>query len=307
METSVWTWGTGAAFGRELGIAPNRARRHHVATSIIGRENETTTFHFLIDAGSPCVEAMVDAGVPPPDVLFVTHPHFDHFSDLDKLANNRLRSLSMLGRPPAPLPVICTRECLEHPDTGLKSRLGYLGGTIQWWPVRSYDVWYSARRTDAFLLPTRTLPSHNVTFEMSFMALPVYHGFAPGACMLIFRLHDGSKKIVISGDFESIGETVIEHPELKGADMVLLDTNTIKAIGTNHTNWEQNRYLIARWAAGRGKTRVLLNHIGGYEDYSQGYFDHIPTEEDWKREMAKFEPPAGTTVDLAEDGKSYIV
>ena len=307
MEISVWTWGTGAAFGRELGVIPNRARRHHVATSIIGKEGNETKFHFLVDAGAPCVEAMVDAGVPAPDVVFITHPHFDHFSDLDKLANNRLRSLSMVGKPPAPLPVVCTRECLDHPDAGLKSKLDYLGGTIQWWPVRSYDVWYSARRTDAFLLPTRTLSRDDFTFEMSFLALPVYHGFAPGACLFIFRLHDRSRKIVISGDFESIEETVIEHPELKGADMVLLDTNTIKATYTNHTNWEQNKHLITRWSVRDSETRVLLNHIGGYEDYSQGYFDHIPTEEDWKREIATFKPPGGMTVDLAEDGKSYIL
>ena len=36
---SIYTWGTGCAFGRELGLPPNRARRHHVASSIVGFED----------------------------------------------------------------------------------------------------------------------------------------------------------------------------------------------------------------------------------------------------------------------------
>ena len=135
----------------------------------------------------------------------------------------------------------------------------------------------------------------------------MYHGFAPGACLFIFSLQAQSKKIVLSGDFESIGETTVEHPDLRGPDLLLLDANTIKAIGVNHTNWEQNKHLIKRWATSSSRTQVVLHHLGGYEDYTQGYYDHIPTDEDWEREIKAFKPPKGTTVTLARDGMRFVV
>ena len=307
MDLTVWTWGTGAAFGRELGVPPTRARRHQVATSIIGKGNEETGFHFLVDAGAPCVETMVDSGVSIPDVLFITHPHADHYSDLDKLANNRLRGLSLLGKPLAPLPVICTRECLDHPEIGLKQKFEYLGGTVKWVPIRSYDVWYSIRRSDYFPLPTRALSGDEPVFPLSFKALPVYHAFAPGACLFIFSLRDESRRIVISGDFESIQETTMKNIDLIDADMYLLDTNTLKATGANHSNWEQNKYLISQWITGRSRTHILLHHLGGFEDYIHGYYDHIPREDDWTQEIEKYISPEGTNIELAEDGKRYVL
>jgi ribonuclease BN (tRNA processing enzyme) len=299
MEITVWTWGTGSAFGRELGIPTTRERRHHASTSIIGQENGETKFHIMVDA--------IDNGVSIPDVLFVTHSHADHISDLDKLVSSRPRGLSLLGKPWGPFPIICTRECMDDPQIGLKSKFSYLGNTVQWWPIRMYDVWYSIRATDAFLLPTQTLSRRDFVLPVKLKALPVYHGFAPGACLFIFALHDESKKIVISGDFESINETTVAHPDLRGPNLILLDANTIKAIGTNHTNWEQNKYLIKRWATGSNKTQVVLHHLGGFEDYMQGYYDHIPTNQDWKREIKAFKPPKGTTVSLARDGMQISV
>ena len=59
MKINTWTGGTGGAFGRELGPLSNRARRKHIATSIIGFEDEIKV-HFLIDAGAPCVETMIE-------------------------------------------------------------------------------------------------------------------------------------------------------------------------------------------------------------------------------------------------------
>jgi len=305
MEIHVWTWGTGAAFGRELGVPPSRTRRHQCSTSIIGQEGADTKFHFLVDAGSPCVEGMVDREVAIPDVLFITHPHSDHCSDLDKLANNRLRSLSFLQEPLAPLTVIGSQECLEHPEMGLKSKFDYLGAIVKWVPIRSYDVWYHIRKDDSFILPSRTLSDYTFVFPLAFKALPVYHAFAPGACLFIFTVWDQLKKIVISGDFESIEDSISENPDLKDADLYLIDSNTIKATGANHSNWMQNKYLIHRWITGQKKARVLLHHIGGFEDYSHGYYDHLPNDEDWMDEIKTFDPPKGTNVELAQDNSCY--
>jgi len=85
----------------------------------------------------------------------------------------------------------------------------------------------------------------------------------------------------------------------------VLDTTTIKAVGTNHSNWEQNKHLIERWATGRSKVSVLLNHVSSFEDHRQGYYDHIPTDDDWNEEIGKFAAPRGTTIALARDGEQY--
>ena len=306
MNVSVWTWGTGAAFGRELGIRPTRPRRHHVATSLIGSEGEDTRFHFLIDAGAPCVETMIDKEISSlPDVLFITHPHSDHLTDFDKLANSRIRGLQMKGLPFSPLPVVCTQECLDDPVFGLRSKFAYLGNILRWLPIPTHDVWYSIRTPDPIILPTRPLARQDIVLPVSFKSLPVYHAFAPGACLFIFSIQEPPRKVVLSGDFESIEDRIVDNPDLKDPDLLLLDTTTIKAVGTNHSNWEQGKHLIRRWASGSSRVRVLLNHISSFEDYRQGYYDHVPTDADWKDEIAKFAAPRGTRIALASDGKQY--
>ena len=306
MKISIYTWGTGSAFGRELGLAPTRARRNHPATSIVGVEKEEIKLHILIDAGAPCVETMIDNYITrAPDVLFITHPHTDHVSDFDKLVNSRVRGLLMLGKHLTPLPVVCTEECVDAPIFGLRARFAYLGDLVKWLTIPAYDMWYSISVSDGELLPTHSLTRQDIAFHLDFKALPVYHAFAPGACLFILSLREESKKIVASGDFESIEERIIENPDLKDPDVILLETNTLKATGTNHSNWEQNKKLIVRWVTGRSKTKVLLNHLGGFEDYMQGYYDHFPTDNEWNQEIKSFTPPWNTSIELAGDEGRY--
>jgi mRNA degradation ribonuclease J1/J2 len=308
MKVSVYTWGTGGAFGRIVGLSSSYVRRHQASASIIGADEGETRFHFLIDAGSPCVETMIDNDVPaPPDVVFITHSHTDHVSDFDKLANIRIRNLMMLEKPFASLPVICTRPCLDDPNLGLKSKFGYLGELVRWVVVPAWDVWYSIRTTDGALLPSLALSRHDFVFPMEFKALPVHHALAPGACLFIFRLRHPAKRIVVSGDFESIEDRIIETPDLKDPDLLLLDCNALKAVGINHGNWEQNKELIRRWVTGRSRVHVLLTHIAGFEDCQQGYYDHMPTEADWEEGIKSFAAPANTMIELAKDGKRYPV
>lgn len=95
MKSALYTWGTGAAWGRDLGCLPtDKKARNHTSLSILAGEGESQT-HFLIDVGVPCVESMIDAvqdgnvPIPPPDAVFITHPHFDHNADLTKLCFSR--------------------------------------------------------------------------------------------------------------------------------------------------------------------------------------------------------------------------
>jgi len=309
VKVNIWTWGTGGAFGKEVGLShPGRSTRHHTSTSIIGRLVNDLIFHFLIDTGAPCVETMIEKHIKRiPDVLFITHPHPDHVSDFDKLVNSRKRSFMLLKKDFVPLPIICTNECLEDPINGLKAKFDYLKDLVKWTIIPAYDQWYSFRIPDGKLIPSNMIQQQAI-FPIDFKSLPVYHAsHAPGSCLYIFRIKELSKKIVISGDFESIEDSIIDNPDLKDPALLLLDTNTIKAGGANHTNWEQNKKLISCWITGNSKALVLLNHISGFEDYEQGYYDHIPTDEDWENEICNFTSPKNTTIKIAEDGKSYPV
>ncbi len=329
MKIEVWTWGTGGPFGREMGVEPNRGRRGHTATSIIVSEEgggRGAGAHFLIDAGAPCVEAMIERGVSAPDLLLLTHPHFDHVSDLDRLANSRMRGLMVksgvrdfeeAGRLFSPLPVVGTKECLNHPKDGVCARFGYLEGLVRWTPISAYDVWYSARRLEGAIVSGSPPAGSEDLYPLEFMSLPVRHSkHAPGSCLFVFRfgsedLGDGpggrekARNVVISGDFRSMEEVVAENPRLRDPACIVLDSNTIKASGNYHPSLEENRALIDRWCSGDEDVLVLLNHISGFGDYLGGYYDHVPDDEDWRAAAKEFSTKPRVKVVVSEDGGCY--
>jgi len=288
VKMEVWTWGTGGPFGRELGVAPKRRRRGHTATSIIlsdedgGRE---AAAHFMIDAGAPSVETMVEKGVSAPGVLFLTHPHFDHISDLDRLANSRMRGhlvKSGVGdfeeakRLFSPLPVIGTEECLNHPQDGVVARFGYLEGLVRWMPILGYDLWHSVRRSDGTIVAGTVAVEAEDTFPLEFKALPVRHSkHAPGSCLFIFRFRseegpgerETARNVVTSGDFKSMEEQVMKNPDLRDPACIVLDSNTIRAKGSYHASLEEDSALIDRWCSGDEEVLVLLNHLSGFGDF----------------------------------------
>lgn len=357
MKIEVWTWGTGGPFGRELGVGPNRRRRGHTATSIVipdGAAGGAAGAHILVDVGAPSVERMIEAGVSPPDLVFLTHSHFDHLSDLDRLANSRMRGLMVRAGVKdferalklfGPLPVIGTEDCLHHPEDGVRARFGYLGGLVSWRPLSGYDVWQRVRRPDGALSPEGSqrdglslagaprrsggaiegaspersgLPHTGGFFPFEVKALPVHHSkHAPGSCLFLFRLSlgyvgspggDGPRfrNFVVSGDYKSMEEWVIESPDLRDPACLVLDTNTIKASGDYHASLEENRSLIDRWTSGEEEVLVLLNHLSGFGDFRKGFYDHVPDDEDW-RAAAGFATKPKVTVKIAEDGECHRI
>jgi len=334
VKIDIWTWGTGGPFGRELGVGPKRRRRGHTATSIIiseEGEDRGEKAHFLIDAGAPCVETMIEKGVSAPNVLFLTHPHFDHVSDLDRLANSRMRGLVVqrgvrdFERAESlfqPLTVIGTEDCLNHPQDGMRARFGYLEGLIRWTPISDYDLWHSVQRLDGMLLPSEDGVAEDV-FPLEFKALPVSHSkHAPGSCLFIFRFRSDEvidrpgeqgmealrfRNVVVSGDFKSMEDWVAGNSDLRDPACIVLDSNTIKASGKYHASFEENKALIDRWCSGGEEVLVLLNHLSGFGDYREGFYDHVPDDEDWEKAVDEFLPPSKVTIRIAEDGGCYRV
>jgi hypothetical protein len=154
---------------------------------------------------------------------------------------------------------------------------------------------------------------------MDVKALPVSHPpHAPGASLFIFRSYEEAllpaqqKRIVISGDFESIADSVLDNRDLHNPSFILLETNTLHATGTNHTNWEQNKGLLRRWITSPAEVIVALHHLSGFEDQEQGYYPQIPTEEDWQaaidtfsQEFHRVNPGSKISITLAKDGDRY--
>jgi len=307
MHVDIYTWGTGGAFGRELGIVPDgRKRRDHSAVSIIGTDNGQNAFHFMVDAGAPCVEKMVDHRIAAcPELLFITHTHNDHISDFDKLANSRKRGLHISQGLFSPLYVISSPLCADDPVFGLRTKFGYLGDSVRFLTVPCFDVWYCVHLQEGRVAPSN-LSEDNAAYPVEFKVLPVYHAsHAPGACLYIFRLKENRKRIIISGDFETLEEEVLENADLKDPDILLIETNTIKASGTGHTNWQQNMELLEKWLSADSKSRVLITHMSGFEDWSRQYYTHIPTDGDWLEAIRQFQAPRGASIELAEDEMCY--
>jgi glyoxylase-like metal-dependent hydrolase (beta-lactamase superfamily II) len=322
VKIDIWTWGTGGPFGRELGVEPKRRRRGHTATSIIvSEEGEDCRkgAHILIDAGAPCVETMIEKGVSAPDLLFLTHPHFDHVSDLDRLANSRMRGLMVqkgirdfeeAKRIFGPLKVFGTEDCLHHPKDGAVAKFGYLECLVCWTPISGYDLWHPVNLEGSIQAGGHQVGAEGL-FPLEFKALPVRHSkHAPGSCLFIFRFgSEGNtgfrfRNVVISGDFKSMEDWAAESSDLRDPACIVLDSNTIRASGNYHPSLEENENRIDRWCSGDEEVLVLLNHLSGFGDYLEGFYDHVPDDEDWNAAVELIQRPK-VTVRIAEDGGCY--
>jgi ribonuclease BN (tRNA processing enzyme) len=304
MKTLIWTWGTGGAFGRELGgqASFDRKRRDHSAISVIGSQNDEIDFHLMVDAGAPCVEKMIDQKITnPPDILFITHTHNDHVSDFDKLVNSRKRGLAQKSIYNSPLSVVCSSDCANHKTLGLKTKFEYLLPSVEIFTIKP-DVWYSIQpKMGKPVKADITLPTAPVECKM----LPVNHAaHAPGACLYIFKFKRNQKKLVVTGDFDTLDASIIHHKDLMNPDAIIIDTNTLIAENTGHSNWEKNKKLLNGWLSfASNHIHVLLTHLSGYEDHP--FYKRIPTDQDWQNAIEKFTTPQNMTIEIAEDGKSY--
>ncbi len=236
------------AFGIEFGLESPRAeearaadpyRQANVSYSLVQRQEGEVVRHTLIDVGMGVVPSLLEFehshGVHVVHEVLLTHPHFDHFAQLDWLSMCLLRS----GRPdqPRPLPIYASQECW---DNG---------------PNRVHR--YLAERSD-FRPRQPGVPL--LLGELSVTPFAVDHGpKAPGA--MGFVLQHGARKVVITGDFRWVPDE--ENPLLFDADVMFLDANTWHpAEWTGHQSVLGNLRLIEKW---RPK-RAYMIHYSGYED-----------------------------------------
>lgn len=236
------------AFGIEFGFASPRAdevraadpyRQANVSFSIVQRREGRPVRHTLVDVGMGVVPSLLEFedshDVHVVHEVFLTHPHLDHFGQLDWLSMCLVRN----GRPdqPRPLPIYATEACWQQG------------------PNRVHR--YLAERSDFRPLTPDTAIALD---DLAITPFAVDHGpKAPGAVGFVLEWH--GRKIILSGDFLRIPDE--DHPRFRDADAVFLDTNTWHpADWTSHHSLLGNLRLIEKW---RPKTAWLL-HYSGYED-----------------------------------------
>lgn len=239
--------GIQAAFGVEFGFQSERAdegrsdpyRQANVSYSMVQRRDGQIVRHTLIDVGMGVVPSLlefeVSHGVHVVHEVFITHPHFDHFAQLDWLSMALLRN----GREdqPRPLPIYASQACWEAgPNTTFK---------------------YLAERSDFRPLE---LGSAVTLDDVTITPFAVDHGAqAPGAMGLVVQHF--SRLVVISGDFLHVPDE--DNSQLFGADVCFLDTNTWHpAEWTLHQSVLGSLRLIDKW----NPKRTYLVHYSGYED-----------------------------------------
>ncbi len=236
------------AFGIEFGLASPRAdegrtgdpyRQANASYSLVQRRDGQIVRHTLVDVGMGVVPSLTEFershGVHLVHEVLLTHPHFDHFAQIDWLSMCLLRG----GRQeqPRPLPIYATAECWEAG------------------PNRVHR--YLAERSDFRPLESG-VPV--VLGDLTVTPFAVDHGRkAPGA--LGFAIQHGGRKIVITGDFLRVPGQY--DPLLQDADVMFLDANTWHpADWTGHQSVLGDLGLLEKW---RPK-RAYLIHYSGYED-----------------------------------------
>ena len=163
--------------------------------------------------------------------VLITHPHWDHFAQLDWLSMNLVRN----GRPdqPRPLPVYASRECWE---TGPLHFFRHLPDRTEHRPIEHGKP--------------------IVLGDLSITPFAVDHGpTVPGS--LGFVVMHGARKVIITGDFRSVVHP--DDPLLLGADVCFLEANTWHPIeGLAHQSVEGDLKLVERWKPKRAYLIPLL-------------------------------------------------
>ena len=102
-------------------------------------------------------------------------------------------------------------------------------------------------------------------------------------------------------------ESVIQNPDLKDPDLLLIETNTAYTGGeSTHSNWIKNKELIAKWFSKEHKGRVLLYHLSSSYDWMAGCVPRPMTDTDWHELCQDTDfNDYNLDIDIAEDGNCY--
>lgn len=265
--------GRDTARDRVLRADPYRAA--NTSCSVLVRETGTghLVLHLLFDVGLGVVNRLLDwaarGGPQTVDAVFLTHPHLDHYAELDRLANSLQRARRLQGDESWRLPVYCTAPCAAQAfgERGAFAWLAVPGrhGRVTHHPVTPCEPVRFALNGDGA--------------AVTVTPVSVYHGpTAPGA--VIYVVEGAGRKVIFAWDVLRVVEEpeVPSEPEravhvtalprthaglVRDADLLFLDANTwMPHPATGHLSMVEGLALARAWRA----RRLYWIHYGGHED-----------------------------------------
>ncbi len=227
--------------------------------------------HLLFDAGLGVVNRLLDwaarGGPQIVDAVFLTHPHLDHYAELDRLANSLQRARRLQGDESWRLPVYCTAPCAAQ-AFGERGAFAWLAVPGRYGRITHHPV-----------TPCRPVRFPVEDAAVTVTPVSVYHGpTAPGA--VIYVVEGAGRKVIFAWDVLR----VVEEPEVpseaeravhvtalpavqaglvRDADLLFLDANTWHPHpATGHLSMVEGLALARAWRP----RRLYWTHYGGHED-----------------------------------------
>lgn len=172
------------AYLREFGCrhcpqcSPDKPRANTSASLLILRRTPyrwQLCHHLLFDCGSGVTDSLIGAGVDVVHHLFVSHCHFDHFLEVERLTSGQRRSEG-----PHPVSLYCTQETWEK---GPHASYPWLKATHR--PVRFFEP------VGLFQPGTGEPIADGLGVHLRITPVPVWHGpSAPGATIWVIEFGD---------------------------------------------------------------------------------------------------------------------
>jgi ribonuclease BN (tRNA processing enzyme) len=225
----------------------NPYRTANTSFSILQWDGDRLLRHTVVDIGLGVAPSLIEFeqthGVRVIHEVLITHPHFDHFGDIDWIANSIFRN----GRAdqPRPLPVYCTRPCWEIGP----------GRVFPWLAEKGRARHVMIEPGRPFEIGAAQITPMQVTHSES----------APGAAAFVAELVEAPgrrpRKIIFTGDFLTIPDP--EAPIWRDADVCFMESNTWNPNPkTRHQSILDGLALARKWNI----RRTYLVHYSGYED-----------------------------------------
>lgn len=263
--------GRDTARDRVLRADPFRAANTSCSVLLRDAESGQIALHLLFDVGLGVVNRLLEwaarGGPQRVDAVFLTHPHLDHYAELDRLANSLQRARRLQGDEPWRLPVYCTAPC-----------------AAQAFGERGAFAWLAVSGRHGRITHRPVMPCQPVRFSVegevvTVTPVSVYHGpTAPEA--VIYVVEGAGRKVIFAWDVLRVVEEPAEPSEaeraahvtalplaqaglVRGVDLLFLDANTwLPHPSTGHLSIVEGLALARAWRP----RRLYWTHYGGHED-----------------------------------------
>lgn len=293
MRYSLHVNGLDNAYIREFGCGCPRclrsSRAANTSVSLLIHEGNHLLKHVLVDAGQGVAESLItnpNLSHGQLDSVLLTHWHFDHTAELNKIAVTLKRSRARQGLPFSPVPVWCrlgSKAWIERQYPSLEK------SGVKLHTFGSLEEKGRILGNINLGLPGLTL----VPISISHYSADIdFHTDAPQACCAGFVLQTAHSKVALLWDLDMTNLWLLEkdHPAvalLQGCDHLFIDSNTwlyrqdAEGKPASHACFD----WITEIATNLHPQNTWLMHLSGHEDQMDSGFGW--GNERWRAEALK--------------------